>query len=227
MKRLLAIIIVFICSLSAFAQKDITLFRGIPVDGTKEDMIQKLIEKGYTLSDKDVLTGEFNGVDVHIFIATNNNKVCRIMVCDANPINETDIRIRFNRLCEQFKNNDKYIPVTLSTDEFIIPDDENISYEMNIKHKRYEASFYQKLTEETTNVLHNQLIEHFQSKYTEEQLSNPTDDIQKELVSMAFNMALEYQSKKLVWFTISEYYGKYYITLFYDNEYNRANGEDL
>lgn len=33
--------------------------------------------------------------------------------------------------------------------------------------------------------------------------------------------------KKPVWFMISEYYGKYYITMFYDNEYNRANGEDL
>ena len=26
---------------------------------------------------------------------------------------------------------------------------------------------------------------------------------------------------------ISENYGQYYITMFYDNEYNRANGEDL
>lgn len=32
---------------------------------------------------------------------------------------------------------------------------------------------------------------------------------------------------KPVWFMISEHYGKYYITMFYDNEYNRANGEDL
>ena len=33
--------------------------------------------------------------------------------------------------------------------------------------------------------------------------------------------------KKPVWFMISENYGQYYITMFYDNEYNRANGEDL
>ena len=32
---------------------------------------------------------------------------------------------------------------------------------------------------------------------------------------------------KHVWFRIFESYGKYYITMFYDNKYNQANGEDL
>ena len=38
---------------------------------------------------------------------------------------------------------------------------------------------------------------------------------------------LEVVSKKSVWFTISEFQGKYYISMFYDNVYNQANGEDL
>ena len=33
--------------------------------------------------------------------------------------------------------------------------------------------------------------------------------------------------KKVVWFMISEHYGKYYISMFYDNEYNHSDGEDL
>jgi hypothetical protein len=32
---------------------------------------------------------------------------------------------------------------------------------------------------------------------------------------------------KTVWFMISENYGKYSISIYYDNEYNRANGEGL
>jgi hypothetical protein len=32
---------------------------------------------------------------------------------------------------------------------------------------------------------------------------------------------------KSVWFMISGGYGKYYITMLYDNEYNKANGKDL
>ena len=39
--------------------------------------------------------------------------------------------------------------------------------------------------------------------------------------------AMDISTKKSVWFMISESYGKYYIIMFYDNEYNRANGEEL
>lgn len=105
MKKLLSITMLLISSLFVYAQQDVTKFLGIPVDGSKSEMIQKLKAKGYTSSqhNKEILVGEFNGTDVNIHIATNNNKVCRIMVCDANSIDEGGIRIRFNRLCEQFK----------------------------------------------------------------------------------------------------------------------------
>lgn len=33
--------------------------------------------------------------------------------------------------------------------------------------------------------------------------------------------------KKSVWFRICGSYGEYFITMYYDNEYNHANGEDL
>jgi hypothetical protein len=69
------------------------------------------------------------------------------------------------------------------------------------------------------------------SKFTEEQLSNSTEELQDAMMKIgALHMLpymLEKYSKKIVWFMINELYGKYYITMFYDNEYNRANGEDL
>ncbi len=34
-------------------------------------------------------------------------------------------------------------------------------------------------------------------------------------------------NNRMVWFIISESYGKYYISMYYDNGYNKANGEDL
>lgn len=34
-------------------------------------------------------------------------------------------------------------------------------------------------------------------------------------------------SMKNVWFTISEFNSEYYISIFYDNKYNAANGQDL
>lgn len=65
------------------------------------------------------------------------------------------------------------------------------------------------------------------TKYSEEQLANPTPEIQEDIVKMAFDFTMQRMTMKPVWFMISEHYGKYYITMFYDNEYNRANGEDL
>ena len=57
-----------------------------------------------------------------------------------NSQSETDIKIRFNLLCRQFANNPRYS--SLNEDQ-TIPEDENISYEMAVNTKRYEASFYQ------------------------------------------------------------------------------------
>lgn len=133
MKKTIIFIILLAATISTFAQNDITKFMGIPIDGYKSEMIRKLKEKGFvsTASDKNVLEGEFNGKDVNVYVVTNNNKVWRIMLCDANTVGEADIKIRFNNLCEQFKNNRKY----LSLDDYTIPEDEDISYEMTV-HKK-------------------------------------------------------------------------------------------
>ncbi len=210
--------------MSVQAQKDVTQFLGIPVDGSKSEMIRKLKEKGYRNNpfNSDILEGEFNGSDVEILVATNNNKVCRIMVRDKNPSDERAIQIRFNRLCEQFEKNSKY----LSLENKPIPDDEDISYEIIVNKKRYEAVFYQK-PEIDTIALANELKSVLLSKYTEKQLENPTEEMASEILKMSIEYVMEKSSKKSVWFMISNQLNRYYITMFYDNEYNRANGEDL
>lgn len=224
MKKTLLTVLLFIFSSVLYAQTDVTQFLGIPVDGSKSEMIQKLKAKGYTSTpfDKDILTGQFNGTDVEIHIVTNNNKVCRIMVCDEKPSDERSIQIRFNRLCEQFKNNSKY----LSLENQLIPDDEDISYEIIVHKKRYEAVFYQKPQMDTITIV-NEMRPILLSKYTEEQLENATDEVSSEILKMSIEYVIEKSSKKPVWFMISNHLRGYFITMFYDNEYNRANGEDL
>lgn len=221
----------FVLSVSLYAQKDVTQFLGIPVDGHKPEMIKKLKDKGFTISpyNKDVLIGEFNGTDVNVHVVTNNNKVYRIMVSDANSISETDIKIRFNRLCQLFQKNEKYMSSPLLDTDYTIPDNEDISYELLVNKKRYEAVFYQQPTKELDSVaLQKELQEVLLKKYSEEQLSNPSEEIQKDMIMEGISYMLELYSKKVVWFMISEdRYGKYSITMFYDNEYNKANGEDF
>ena len=182
------------------AQNDVTKFLGIPVDGTKTEMIKKLQEKGFVLnSDGKSLNGEFNGSDVCIYVVTNNNKVWRIMVADSNASNETNIKIRFNNLCRQFAKNKRYVQANLNKSDYTIPEDEKISYEMLVHNKRYEASFYQ-LPD----------IDKYESMSPEEK-----------------DKAISAIDKKSVWFMIGEHFGQYFISIFYDNEFNHSDGEDL
>lgn len=225
-KTIAGFILALVTICAAYAQKDVTQFLGIPIDGSKSAMIQKLKAKGFKANSyrEDVLEGEFNGMDVNVHIGTNGDKVCRIMVCDANPVDERSIKIRFNNLCRQFKKNPKY----MSMDDYIIPDDEDISYAITVNNKRYEAIFYQHPVElsDTTLILE-KIIPILTEKYTPEQLANPTEEIKSEMMKKALEYMIELYTNKTVWFMISDLYGKYYITMFYDNEYNRANGEDL
>lgn len=225
MRRILSVAILLVISVSLFAQKDVTKFMGIPIDGFKPEMIQKLKEKGFvsSASDKNILEGEFNGSQVTIHVVTTNNKVSRIGISDVNYVDETDIRIRFNRLCQQFKSNSKYT----SLDDYTIPEDEDISYEMKVNNKRYEAVFYQNPVITDSIAMANELKEILLQKYSEKELENPTEDIKTDITKRGVSYAMDLISKKPVWFIISDFYGKYYITMFYDNEYNRANGEDL
>ena len=181
MKKILSVAFLLMLSVALYAQKEVTKFLGTPVDGSKASMIQKLKNKGFVYNtSSDCLEGEFNGQQVDVFIATNNNKVYRIMVCDKNTYDEGQIKIRYNTLCRQFANNQKYVPI--SAEE--LSEREDISYEMTINKKQYQAGYAQL----------------------------PADDD---------------LTKRLVWFRISERYGKYYIAMYYDNEFNRAHGEDL
>ena len=215
-------------SVAMYAQKDVTTFLGIPVDGYKPEMRKKLIAKGYTpkkIGNNEYFEGEFNGTDVHIYIGTNNNKVCRIMVCDAKTQSEADIKIRFNTLIRQFKNNKRYT----SFSDYTLSEDEDISYGMSVENKNYDAMFYQNpdYNNIDTLAMQEKVRSELLEKYTPEQLSNPTKEIEQELLSMAVKLGMDLITKKPVWFRICESYGEYYITIFYDNEYNRANGEDL
>ena len=215
---------------------EVTKFLGIPVDGTKNQMIQKIKAKGFSYNQKqDRLKGKFNGRDVYVSVVTNKNKVWRIMVQDVVPSSETDIKIRFNELCRQFSENEKYVAQNL-TGNYEIESDENVSYNITVRNKRYEAGYFQ-MTEkdkeflQDTTALMNAVKPIIQSKYTEEELDNPTEEITQDVYNIAANYLFENLYEKVknrsVWFLINEFYGDYTIIMYYDNELNKARGEDL
>ena len=98
MKRFLITFLFVLMTITAIAQESNTIkFLGIPIDGTKKEMISKLQAKGYEYdASSDLLFGEFNGTKVIIYVQTVNNRVWRIGICDENVNNMLAISIDFS-----------------------------------------------------------------------------------------------------------------------------------
>ncbi len=217
------VFIMVMLTMTSYAQKDVTQFLGIPIDGYKSEIIQKLKSKGFTINPHkaDVLDGEFNGTDVNIFFGTNNNKVWRIAIVDANDMSEGNIKIRFNNLLYQFQNNKNYLPSPDSAIlKYTIPENEDISYELTVNKKRYQAVFYQK------TAAYDSLTKEKDILIAKKSRDDGDGEKIADLIVKIFQESLKSLDKS-VWFMIGERYGKYYITIFYENVYNKANGQDL
>ena len=89
--------------------EDALKFLGIPIDGSEEHMITKLIEKGFTrLHNYDeYLVGQFNGEPVKVFVHTYHNKVDRIIV-EFDKVPEMDQKEHYNHLLTMLNNSEKY-----------------------------------------------------------------------------------------------------------------------
>lgn len=223
MKKLIIFPLLFV-AVFASAQIEVTKFLGIPVDGSKQQMIQKIKEKGYLYnSNYDRLEGEFNGRDVFIYVVTNNNKVYRILVEDAVYSSEGDIKIRFNTLLRQFENNNqKYF--SMSTEDGELSESEDISYEMTVNNKRYEAAFIQTNNTLDSVTLSKKMEEFNKENYGDDYLLDMTGE---QILDASIKFFLSLYIDNSVWFMINERYGRYGILLYYDNNRNRANGEEL
>ena len=173
-----------------------------------------------------MLEGEFNGTDVNIVIATNKNKVWRIALVDANYTDdEINIKIRFNNLIQQFINNERYVTEPDSTiAKYTIPKEEDISYEMRVKDKRYQALFYQKSIKLDSLKRELQLIEDRVAQ--KDSLNDKENEKLKPLMTELLTVYMN-KTNKTVWFMIDEKYGKYGILMFYENGYNEADGSGL
>ena len=228
MKKVFFILAIVINSLTSFAQEDVTKFLGIPVDGTKSAMIQKLKGKGFTYHQTgDYLSGRFNDYDVKVYVVTNNKKVYRICIEDAVSCNESDIKIRFNRLVRQFEKNNNYDHKFGNNQS--ISEDEDISYQMSVNSKRYEATFYQALNISSQDSLEisNNLRTHLLSKYSKEELEDTTGTVRNLVFLDSMKYFYDLISNKSVWFMINENWGSYKILMYYDNKKNQSDGEDL
>jgi len=168
MKKSLLITLLMLFSLVCYGQNGGPLkFLGIPIDGTKAQFVAKLKTKGFTYSSvSEGYKGQFNGKNVDVYIHTNHNLVDRVYV--AFPYtNEFNIKTEYNRLLGQFKDNDKYMDLVMNEE---ISKDDDISYEMTVNNKRYQASFSYFDSARDPIAFMNALIDQFSEFFSEEQL---------------------------------------------------------
>lgn len=138
------------------SQSDVTLFKGILIDGTKEQMVNALKQRGfkdteetlkylrtgfYGLESGELLSGEFNGMQVIVSVIENKGKVCGIGVVENLKRNEAQIKRAFNDLVEQFNNHKNYSP---DKENQKIAESEKVGDGLRYYNKEYRAIFYQK-----------------------------------------------------------------------------------
>lgn len=258
MKRILISLMLAILTNLTYGQESGPLkFLGIPIDGSKEQMITKLRAKGFTYSPhRDVLSGQFNGEDVAVSILTNHNIVYRVYVRFPSTSSEYSIKNKYNRLLSQFQDNSKYMNFSLSSE---IPADEDISYEMLVNDKHYEAAFYyfdsgrdmkvfaSELYDGLAGLLPDAMIQKMKDLalnldgLSPDEIMALSSQIMEETGFDPSQMGEDWGYKFIatlfstmvsladgnVWFTIHQSGAQYNIGLYYDNVHNQAHGEDL
>ena len=144
MKKVFIIILSLVAVVAIYAQNSINVpkFMGIPIDGTEQQMIEKLQTKGFTQGkDEGWLEGKFNGQDVGLKLMTNKGKVYRVFIVYYRTESKKVIINEYNHLFEQFKNNKNY---KYSYGKQL-NDNENLSYHLAMQDKSYEASWVAKV----------------------------------------------------------------------------------
>lgn len=169
MKRTLLVTILTLLSVLCLGQdKGALKFLGIPVDGTEYQFASELKSKGFSYNSiSGSYKGQFNGKNVDVYIHTNHNLVDRIYVAFPKT-SEDDIKIEFNTLLSQFNDTGKYIDLNLNN---AIPEGEDISYELAVSSKRYQAGFSYFNPDRDPVAFANSVIDSVSEFFTEDQLA--------------------------------------------------------
>lgn len=88
-------------------------FLGVPIDGSRQYMLNRLKAIGFVDSNRDFLEGQFNGEPVKVFVHTYHDKVDRIIVV-FDTVPEMNLREQYNNLLALFQTSKKYKPIQVS-----------------------------------------------------------------------------------------------------------------
>ena len=109
-----------------------------------------------------------------------------------------------------------------------LPEEEKIGYEMLVNNKRYQSAYYQSPKDVITLSEEERTLALSEAGLKDTSWDSLTlEEKIEQTPVLVYYMADKYWSKKMVWFMISKDANDYRIVIYYDNEYNHADGEDL
>ena len=195
-------------------------FMGIPIDGSKDDMVAALMEKGFKQDWGDeYLTGIFNGENVKVFISTNHGIVDRIRVVYPSTNDSNDTRVKFNTLLSKMNRNAKYVSVSPRPE---IPAGESVGLISYGDSKHYDTAYFFLMPDADQAQWKGEFNAAYKKKYTK-----PVKDLSyDELEEVLFCLPTRIRSaiSGIVWLAITNVD---HINIYYDNLQNRPRGEDL
>lgn len=181
MKKHLAFAVMLLIASVCLAQRSVTKFMGVPVDGTKSEMVKKLETKGFVYdSSTDMLFGKYEGKDVYVTVHTKRKVVWKVGMSFVKSYDRNEAKNMFNEMCRQFERRMTGYVSLFGDRSQEIPEDEDIYYESLSRGKQYQAAYLQ-----------------------------DGDDA------------------KFVWFVLDEHYGRFTLTIYFENSYNGTGEEDM
>ena len=227
-KKVFVLLVAIVMSAGIVAENYPTKFLGIPIDGTKQEMIRHIQSKGFVYNRQlDCLTGVLNGEKVVIALRTYNGRVCQVMVGELQTYSVKQIKVKFNNLMKQFNEHPNYISATL--DQTYIDKREKVSREISKNGKKY-AAYYMQITHDLdTTIWMKDMDKIAQNVVAQLADRDSISEHEKDLAGTYIEQKAMRQQylHNIVWFQILEKQGKYSIALYYDNLYNQPLGSNL
>lgn len=194
-------------------------FVGVPIGGSREEMVAALKDKGFNMYYDGSLDGMFNGENVKVYISTNHDIVDRIQVEYPYCSEDNDIRVKYNVLLSRFGRNAKYVCINPRAD---VPANESIYRKLDENTKYYDAVYFYLHPEVNAK----DWVEEFRQEYLR-RYKKPLQGLSYEEMEEALfclPMRVSGSVSGVVWFTIVD---TSHIEINYINFKNRPRGEDL
>ncbi len=196
-------------------------FMGIPIDGSKYQMITALEGKGFELDNsRDQLTGVFNGEKVSLEVGTNHGIVDRILVVYPYCSEPNDTRIKYNTLLSRLNRNAKYVCINPREE---LPPNEELYWNLSENNKYYDAVYFYLHPESLPEQWTEEFKEEYQKLYKKPLVPGISyEEMEEALFCLPQELAEAVSG--VVWFTMVD---QHRININYINFKNRPRGEDL